>query len=221
VSVSCSNITTENREAVHEISSRAQSGGPGIRHGISRITDGQHGSRCGQGRQLPGHKYGWGHGGCRRDRQFRAECYGFLGQHVPHQKQHGKCPRTFKNQHGVKLPVHKCVWLLRSTGWFGAGNIVHPKPIPHTPRKYCGEEPKGQIVMTSREKAVQWSSGWDLGTDLGIKGANLTASFNGSSQTGYDNNAQMVFTFKQAGVMCGTDHDPSRAALLVMRGHLP
>jgi hypothetical protein len=152
--------------------------------------------------------------------QYRGLCYS-SDITTSHQKQHGKCPRTFTDQQGRTEYVHKCLWLVRSVGWFGSGDIQHPKSIPHTPRKFCGPEPKGQVIKTSNESAIQWTSGWNLGASLGIKGANLKGSFNSSSQTGYDDNAQMVFTFKGAGVMCGTNRDPSRSALLVMRGNMP
>ena len=42
--------------------------------------------------------------------EFRSECYGFVGEKVPHEKQKGNCPRTFTNQEHVKEPVHKCIW---------------------------------------------------------------------------------------------------------------
>lgn len=150
--------------------------------------------------------------------QYRGMCYNSSST-TPHQTQQGKCPSTFTDPQGRTEYVHKCLWLVKSTGWFGAANIAHPKTIPSTPAKYCGEEPKGQIIKTAQETAVQWAHGWDLGSALGIKGTNLMASFSGSSQTGYDDNAQMVFTFAHDGFMCGTNHDPSRAALLVMRSH--
>jgi hypothetical protein len=50
---------------------------------------------------------------------------------------------------------------------------------------------------------------------------NLKASFNGSAQTGYDANAVMYFQFGHAGVLCGTNKAPSKAAILVQRGSKP
>ena len=121
-------------------------------------------------------------------------------------------------QHGETFYVHECLWLVRSTGWFGLGHTVHPKQIPNTPAKFCGMEPKGQQIPTTNEKAIQWSSGYEIGLSTGIKGVNLKANFSGSAQTGYDANAEMLFTFKGAGFLCGTNKDPGHAALLVMRG---
>ena len=72
--------------------------------------------------------------------------------------------------------------------------------------------------MTTNEDAIQRSSGFDIGASDKIKNVTLKASFSSSAQTGYDANAQMVFTFGHAGWICGTNHDPNKAALLVMRG---
>jgi hypothetical protein len=77
------------------------------------------------------------------------------------------------------------------------------------------------MVATSTGTAVQWSSGFELGAALGVKGVNLKASFNGSAQTGYDANALMHFQFRRAGSICGTNKPPSEAAILVGRGNKP
>ncbi len=153
--------------------------------------------------------------------QYRGLCYS-SDSSTPHQKQHGSCPKTFMDQQGRTEYVHKCLWLVKSTGWFGpSDNVQHPKNAPHTPGKFCGEELKGSMAMTHTEKAIQWGSGFSLGKAIGIKGANLKVSFDGSSQTGYDTNAQMVFTFGHDGWICGTNHEPKRAAQLVARGNRP
>jgi hypothetical protein len=154
--------------------------------------------------------------------QFRGICYAPEGAtHVPHEKQHGQCPRTWTDTLGEVHPVHKCFWMLASVGWFGSASLQHPKQIPNTPGKYCGYEPKGQIVKTTDEQAIDWSDGFELGASLGVKGANLKGSFSGSAETGYDDNAQMVFKFAHGGYLCGTNHDPSRASLLVTRSRTP
>lgn len=61
-----------------------------------------------------------------------------------------------------------------------------------------------------------------MGAALGVKGANLKASFNGSAQTGYDTNARMNFHFaRHRGYLCGTNDSETGAAILVERGDLP
>jgi len=157
--------------------------------------------------------------------QFRGLCiWPPPGLHVggQHLKQHGKCPHTYADPAtGTNRVVYKCIWMVKSTGWFASGDVQHPKQIPHTPGKYCTEEPPGQMVKTARAQAIKWSSGYDIGASTGITGVNLKASFSGSAQTGYDTNAQMVFTFKRRGWICGTNKDSGHAALLVVRGTKP
>ena len=151
--------------------------------------------------------------------EFRAECYGFVGEKVPHEKQKGYCPRTFTNQEHVKEPVHKCIWQVESTGWDAGAQSPHPKNPPSTPAKFCGgRQERGSMFETSNEMAVQWSSGFNIGASNDIKDASLSATFSSSAQTGYDSNAQIIYTFEHAGYACGTNHDPPKAAIVVMRG---
>src|SRR6202050_4653795 len=151
--------------------------------------------------------------------EFRCECYGFVGEKVPHEKQKGYCPRTFTNQEHVKEPVHKCIWQVASTGWDAGAQSPHPKNAPSTPAKFCGAfQEAGSRFGTTNEKAVQWSTGFNIGASNGIEGVSLNASFSSSAQTGYDSNAQIVYTFTHAGYACGTNHNPPKAAIVVMRG---
>ncbi len=151
--------------------------------------------------------------------EFRAECYGLISEKVPHEKQKGNCPRTFTNQEHVKEPVHKCIWQVESTGWDAGAQSSHPKSPPSTPAKFCGgRQEAGSRFSTTDEMAVQWSSGFNIGLSNGIKGVSLNATFSSSAQTGYDTNAQIVYTFKHGGYACGTNHDPPKAAIVVMRG---
>jgi len=151
--------------------------------------------------------------------EFRAECYGFVSEKVPHIKQHGYCPRKFKNQEGVKEPVYKCLWMVKSTGWDAGAQAPHPKHAPSTPGKFCsGIFMAGSTFYTSDEKAYQWSSGFNIGASSGVKGVTLNASFSSSAQTGYDDNAQLQYHFKHAGYACGTNKDAPKAAIVVMQG---
>jgi hypothetical protein len=151
--------------------------------------------------------------------QFRAECFS-ADSSTPHQKQHGKCPRTIK-QDGATLYVHKCLWLVKSTGWSGGTSVVHPEPTPATPAKFCTAMKANTVFKTGNEKAVRWPSGFEIGTVNDIKGADLKTNFNTSAQTGYDSNAQMQFHFKQAGFACGTTKAAPSSPIVVMRGTKP
>jgi hypothetical protein len=152
---------------------------------------------------------------------FRGICYGPAGDsNIPYVHQHGSCPHKFTS-FGRTYWVHKCFWLIRSVGWFGGASTVHPKSAPGTTAGNCAPQEKGSDFDADFGTAVEWSSGYELSASLGLKGANLKASFNGSARTGYDANAFMYFKFHQAGYMCGTNGPPSSAAILVMRGSLP
>ena len=97
--------------------------------------------------------------------------------------------------------------------------MVHPKDAPSTQVKFCGEVQAGISVKTSNQKAVRWSSGFEIGASDSIEGATLKASFGSTAQTGYDTNDQMVFKFGHTGWICGTNDIPRDAAQLVMRGN--
>jgi hypothetical protein len=108
--------------------------------------------------------------------------------------------------------------MVQSTGWFGGATTAHPKQAPSTPANNCAQYEKNSNFHGDFGTAVQWSSGFELGAALDIKGVNLKASFNGTAQTGYDTNAVMYFHFGHTGYMCGTNGSPASAALLVARG---
>ena len=151
---------------------------------------------------------------------FRGMCHGLPGESVHKEKQHGYCPSKYEPVHSLVYYVTKCFWMVRSTGWFGpSGSVQHPAHAPATPAKFCGPEARGFVAKTTSQEAIQWSSGFDIGAADTIKGVTLKASFSSSAQTGYDANAQMIFTFGHAGWICGTNHDPNKAAQLVMRGN--
>lgn len=156
--------------------------------------------------------------------QFRGACYEpSANDHVPYQHQHGQCPRSIPGPFGEVLYVHKCFWVIKSTGWAGGANLKSPtSPTPRTPANNCSPQPATSHFAGDFGAAVQWSSGFDLGAALGVKGTNLKASFNGSAQTGYDVNAVMDFRFpNHAGWLCGTNGQIATASILVARGNLP
>jgi hypothetical protein len=111
--------------------------------------------------------------------------------------------------------VHMCLWTIRSTGRYGGGIMVHPKQVPRSGN--CARYDRGVGFSGDSGSAVTWSSGFELGASLGIKGVDLKATFSGSARTGYDQNARMSFKFGRTGYMCGTNGPISTAAILVQR----
>jgi hypothetical protein len=146
--------------------------------------------------------------------QYRGMCAGSPGTNVHRVHQHGQCPRKVGQD-----PVHKCLWLIHSRGWFGGQTTLHPRQSPRTPGRFCAEHEKGASFSGDFGNAVQWSQGFELGAALHVKGVNLKASFNGSAHTGYDSNAVMTFKFHQHGYLCGTNGSESTAAILVQRSN--
>ena len=144
---------------------------------------------------------------------YRGSCYGLPNQTgVPRVKQHSPCPKKYGESE-----VHMCLWMVESTGWFGGTSTLHPSKAPATPGANCAPMQKGSSYAGDFGKAVQWSSGFNIGAAVGYKGVNLKASFGTTAQTGYDRNAVMNYKFKKAGWLCGTNAGPASAAILVAR----
>jgi len=149
--------------------------------------------------------------------QLRGLCIGLPGETVGHVRQHGQCPRRWHRDY-----VRKCFWAIQSSTHFASGSVVTGTPAPRTPAKYCGSFRGQTSYSNDRGTAVRWSAGFELGAALNIKGVNLKASFNSSTQTGYDSNAFMLFKLhNKALFLCGTNRSPDFAAQLVERGTLP
>lgn len=156
--------------------------------------------------------------------QFRGICYGPANDsNIPYQHQKGQCPHSFKGGFGVTFYVHKCFWLIKSTGWAGGQSKLHPARAPRTSARFCLHHDPKDSFGGDFGTAIQWSAGFELGAALGVKGVNLKASFNGSAQTGYDTDAFMQFTFgpRFGGYLCGTNGTEATAALLVQRNNKP
>ena len=153
--------------------------------------------------------------------QLRGLCLGPAGVPVPHAHQHGKCPRKYNRDTWVL----KCLWEIAPSTHFEDESVVLGTTAPKTPRRYCGHVLPGGSYSRDRGTAVRWSTGFELGPALNLKGVNLKASFNSSAQTGYDDNAFMKFSVskhqKHSGILCGTNRSPDYAAQLVMRGTQP
>jgi hypothetical protein len=162
-----------------------------------------------------------------RTAQYRGLCYEITTDlKVPRVKQHPKnaCPQKWvapgeSNQPSNWHYVHKCYWLVASTGWFGGATVAHPSKSPRAPAGNCAPQAAGSSFHYDYGTAVDWSSGFTLGAASGIKGVNLKASFDTNAQTGYDANALMYFQFHKRGLICGTNTGPYAAAILVARGH--
>jgi hypothetical protein len=91
-------------------------------------------------------------------------------------------------------------------GWSNprAGSAGQPRwrpGRPRTPARFCAQHEPGSHFDGDFGTAVRWSSGFELGVALGVKGVHLKASFNGSARTGYDANAVMDFHFHHKGFL--------------------
>lgn len=148
--------------------------------------------------------------------QYRAFCVGVAGTNV-HRVKQKNCP---KHTPGGS-PVHMCLWMIHSRGWFGGASTQHPKTAPRTPRADCAPQGANSSFHGDFGSAIKWSHGFELGATLGIKGIDGKASFNTTAHTGYDTNAVMNFNFQHKGHLCGTNRGPAHAAILVARSNLP
>ncbi len=153
--------------------------------------------------------------------QFRGECLSPQpNTPVPRKQQHGYCPKVIiEPKTGYKVYVHMCLWLVKSTGWFGGATTTYPKSAWATPAQYCAPQERGTHFDADYGAAVSWAHGYQLGTALNIKGLNLTASFGSTAQTGYDANALLDYGFAQKGYLCGLNAPISSASVLVARAN--
>jgi len=90
---------------------------------------------------------------------------------------------------------------------------LYPKTAPDTPSYDCNYYLKGGVFKADYGSAVTWSQGFDLSAD-GI-------GFNAETETGYDADGRMDFTFGHGGWLCGTNGNDATAAQLVARGKKP
>jgi hypothetical protein len=109
--------------------------------------------------------------------------------------------------------IVKCIFKVRSNGWSGGATISYPNTAPRTPRYDCDQYARGTGFHRDNGAAVNWSKGFELAAD-GI-------GFNTETQTGYDTDGHMTFSFGHKGYLCGTNADDATAAQLVARGTLP
>lgn len=96
-------------------------------------------------------------------------------------------------------------WLVRSNGWFGGENLLHPAKAPNATQ--CAPYLSGGYFKTQNERAVTWSAGFTV----------TVVGFNAQAQTGYDSSAQLNYNFWQNGLACGTNAGPYQAAQVVAK----
>jgi hypothetical protein len=89
---------------------------------------------------------------------------------------------------------------------FAGGTQAVVASIPAA--SHCTQYLAGSYYSTASQKAVTWSSGAGLGSDIGIS---LT------SQTGFDSKTKLRFDFASKKKLCGTNALPPTAARLVAK----
>ena len=116
---------------------------------------------------------------------------------------------------------HQSSALIHSTKsyYLGQPSVLRRIPsAPSTPAGFCLKHDGGDKFHTFNETAATWEHGFDIGGDVGIKGVDVKADFDPSTQTGYDANTELWFHFVKVGYLCGTNGYESDAAVLVARG---
>jgi hypothetical protein len=113
-----------------------------------------------------------------------------------------------KYKHEIYVLNHrtKLEYKVAPTGGFAGGNysyIASGNLKSKNPAQYCTAYKKGDKVTQDKTKATTWSNGVDI-TSLGL---------GLSSQTGYDVNTSLKFTFATGNAyLCGVDSAPGGAA---------
>lgn len=79
------------------------------------------------------------------------------------------CSRKYKNSNGAAFQVHKCLWLIKSTGWFGGETVSTPNGFPTRLGYSAPSKGLGTTFKTSKENAVMKfyfkHDGYACGTD--------------------------------------------------------
>jgi hypothetical protein len=155
---------------------------------------------------------------------YRADCVGpAYTTGVPRKKQYPKtdgCPLKYTAPSGIWYEVHMCLWKVSSTSWFGGDKVFNPATGVNTPAGNCAFEQQGGGFGHDHGTAVDWATNFTIGAAADLKGVNLKADFGTTTQTGYDVNANPVFANPDHdGWICGTNAEPTKAAILVERAH--
>jgi hypothetical protein len=105
----------------------------------------------------------------------------------------------------MRSQVHLARWQVRSDGWFGGENLLHPAKAPSATQ--CAPYLRGGYFQTQNERAVTWSAGFTISA----------VGFNAQAQTGYDRSAQLTYSLGQNGLACGTTAGPYDAGQVVAK----
>jgi len=84
-------------------------------------------------------------------------------------------------------------------GWVGGAEIKKPPGVPSTPSRFCTGQIKGSQPIAGNSKAVTWTKKLGLQSQLG---------FEATSETGFDTNAQLTYTYLHSGRLCGSKGAP-------------
>jgi hypothetical protein len=94
--------------------------------------------------------------------------------------------------------------------WTAGAQVTHPTSVPDLSASNCRYFAKGSSFQASSSDAITIAHGYD------VKGGTaVNEEFTGSAQTGYSTNAQVGFTFDQAGYLCGNNAPPPDAGVYV------
>jgi hypothetical protein len=94
--------------------------------------------------------------------------------------------------------------------WTGEAQVTHPTSVPDLSATNCRSFAKGSSFQASSSTALTIAHGYDV-----KGGTTVNEEFTGSAQTGYSTNAQVGFTFDQAGYLCGNNAPPPDAGVYV------
>ena len=114
---------------------------------------------------------------------------------------------------GIPKPIH---WHVRENSWIGGQKLITETSPPSTATGICAQylPGPGSSFQTGSAQAIKWTA--SLGLDMG------DVSFEATSQTGYDTNAQITYGFANAthvNYVCGTNTVPSNAWRVVVQSN--
>jgi hypothetical protein len=94
--------------------------------------------------------------------------------------------------------------------WTTGAKVTHPTSVPALSASNCRSFAKGSSFQANSSNALTIAHGYDV-----KGGTTVNEGFTGSAQTGYSTNAQVGFTFNQAGYLCGNNAPPPDAGVYV------
>ena len=135
------------------------------------------------------------------------------GYNIEYQTQWRTAPYQQQCTGGIPKPIH---WHVRENSWIGGQKLITETSPPSTANGICAQylPGTGSSFNTGSEQAIKWTA--SLGLAMG------DISFEATSQTGYDTNAQITYGFANAthvNYVCGTNTVPSNAWRVVVQSH--